>query len=260
MKRFLIAANNKLMGFYLLIIVLVLWEIAPAMGWVNPTYIPAISTIVGEAIAVGPTLFVHIGVSFRRVLIGFACCVIVGLPLAFILGGAIPKAATVLRALMQFLSQIPAYILYPVIVMIAGAGEFPIEIVIFWAGFWPILFTTIQGIQDIDPKVIRAAKAMSAKPVFLFFKVVVPSVFPNIMRGIRLGMTSCFLILIGAETMGGKEGIGWLISNSNRMAKINRMYVGVFLSAILGFALNYAMQKLESGVTKWKEVPEEAEL
>ncbi|MDR0818430.1 MAG: ABC transporter permease [Oscillospiraceae bacterium] len=261
MKRFLVAANNKMMGFYLLIAVLILWQIAPAMGWVNPTYIPAISTIASESAVMGAgAVFTHIGISLRRVLLGFICCVAAGLPLAFILGGAIPQAALVLRTLMQFLSQIPAYILYPVITMIWGVGEGSIELVIFWAGFWPILFTTIQGIQDIDPKLIRAAQAMSANPFFLFFKVIIPAVFPNIMRGIRLGMSNCFLILIGAETMGGKEGLGWLISNSTRMAKINRVYLGAFLAAILGFALNFAMQKLESRVTKWKEVPEEAEI
>jgi NitT/TauT family transport system permease protein len=259
MKRFLKVLNNKLMGYYLFIIVLTIWQLAPSFGWVNPTYIPPISTIAAEIGVMGvPAVLKHVFTSLRRVLTGFSLCVLVGLPLAFILGGAIPKASVVLRALMQFLSQIPSYILYPVITLVWGPGENSIVLVIFWSGIWSILFTTIQGIQDIDPKLIVASKTMNISPIALFFKVIVPAVFPNIMRGIRLGMTNCFLILIGAETMGGEAGLGWLISNATRMAKINRIYLGAFLAAIVGYALNTLMQKLEASVVTWKEVPEEA--
>ncbi|MDR1599083.1 MAG: ABC transporter permease [Oscillospiraceae bacterium] len=257
MKRFLTALNDRLSGYYILIAILVIWQIAPSLGWTNPTYIPPPSTILTKSEVSLLTVATHILVSFRRVLAGFLVCAAVGLPLAFLLGGAAPKAAAALRALMQFLSQIPPYILYPVVALFIGVGERAIIIIVFWSGMWPLLFSTIQGIQDIDPSLIRAARAMGARPLFLFFKVVVPGVFPNLTRGVRLGMTNCFLILIGAETMGGKEGIGWFISNSSRMAKINRVYLGAFLVAALGVALNWAMVKLEKNVVKWKRVPDE---
>jgi NitT/TauT family transport system permease protein len=259
MKRFLIALNDKLMGFYLLIAMLVLWQVAASAGWVNASYIPAITTIAHEGAVLGVGVVLnHILSSLRRVAVGFVFCAAAGLPAAFILGGAIPKASTVLNALLQFLSQIPPYIIFSVILLLFGPGEISIEFVVFWSGFWPTLFTIIQGVQDIDSMLIRAAKSMKANPVFLFFKVVVPAVLPNIMRGIRLGMTNCFLILIAAETMGATDGIGWLISNGVRMGKVNRVFLGAFLVAIVGFALNYAMQVLEANTTKWKRLSEEA--
>ncbi|SHH98484.1 NitT/TauT family transport system permease protein [Sporobacter termitidis DSM 10068] len=259
MKRFLIKANKRLMSFYLLIILLVIWQLAPSLGWTNPMYVPSLSTIATEAVKMTiPQVLLNVGVSLRRVLIGFLLCVAGGLPLAFLMGGAVPKVALALRSLMQFLSQIPAYILFPVITMIWGPGEKSIAIVIFWSGFWPLLFTTIQGIQDIDPKLIRCARTMNAGPLTLFVKVILPAVLPNLMRGIRLGMTNCFLILIGAETMGGESGIGWLINHSQRMGQVPLIYLGAILAAVLGFLLNLLMLKLENRIVKWKQLPEDA--
>ncbi|MDR2616085.1 MAG: ABC transporter permease [Oscillospiraceae bacterium] len=258
MKRFLITANKKLKGFYVLIAVLVLWQTAPRAGWVNPIYVPSITTIITQSELTPAMALKHIIVSLRRMVVGFSICTVIALPLAFILGGAIPALANVLRLLLQFLSQIPPYILYPVLALFAGIGEKSVVMIVFWAGLWPLLFTTIQGVQDINPRLISAARAMNANSALIFFKVIVPATFPNIMRGIRLGLNNSFLILIGAENIGGKEGLGWLIGNANKLGKINRVYFGAFLVVILGIALNFGIQKLENRVTGWKRLPSEA--
>jgi NitT/TauT family transport system permease protein len=258
MKKALLKTNRFLSGTYLIIALIILWQVAPNVGWTNPTFIPSFTTVLGEGAKMTlPVVLKHVGVSLRRVLTGFALCVVTAMPLAFILGGALPRVTPWLRTLMQFLSQIPPYILYPVIILFNGPGEDSIAMVIFWSGFWPVLFTTIAGITDLDPRLVRCARAMNANSLTIFFKVVLPGVFPNLMRGIRLGMTFSFLILIGAETMGSDAGIGWLIQNAQRMGNINRIYLGALLAAILGFALNRAMELLESRVIAWKPLPEE---
>ncbi|MDR2752429.1 MAG: ABC transporter permease [Clostridiales bacterium] len=257
MKRFLAAANSKLEGFYVLFALLILWQAASTFGWVNPTYVPSITSIITQSELTFLEALGHVVVSLRRVVAGFALCALIGLPLAFILAGAIPQLSFALKYLLRFLSQIPPYILYPILALFAGIGEKSVIMIVFWAGLWPLLFTTIQGIQDIDPVLVKMARSMSANQVFMFFKVVIPAVFPNIMRGMRLGFNSGFLILIGAERIGGKSGLGWLIGNANSLGKVKRVYFGAFLVVILGFALNFLMQKLETSVTKWK--PTEAE-
>jgi NitT/TauT family transport system permease protein len=256
-KGFLFALNNKLMNFYMLFLFLFVWQFAPALGWVNPVFIPAFSTIMGEAAEMTlPVVLLHIAFSLRRVVIGFLICMAAALPVGFILAGAMPRIAAVLQALMKFLSQIPPYILYSVIAIVSGPGEKAIIFVIVWSAFWPILFTTIQGINDIDTRLILCARSMSAGPILIFFKVVLPAVFPNLMRGVRQGMTMAFLMLIGAESMGAQSGIGWLIHNAQNMGYINRIYLGALMTAVVGFLLNYTMSFLEKKLTIWKEADE----
>ncbi|MDR1061470.1 MAG: ABC transporter permease subunit [Clostridiales bacterium] len=258
MGRLVSRANGALMHFYLLIALLLLWQFAPALGLVNPMFVPALSTVAREAGAMTPqTVLLHVWISFWRVLRGFSICAALALPLAFLMAGAAPKASGALGMLMSFLSQIPAYILYPIIVLLWGSGDRAILTVICWSGFWPLLFTAIQGIRDVDPKLILCARAMGTNPILLFGKIILPAVFPNIMRGVRIGLTNSFLILIGAETMGGENGIGWMISNAQRMAKIPRIYLGVILAAALGFLLNFIVARVERRVVRWKPVTED---
>lgn len=254
----LLFLNHKLMSVYLLILFIALWQAAPALGWVNPVFIPSFSTVLDSAAELTPWgLLLHIGQSLRRVVTGMAICAALALPLGFILGGALPKTAAALKALMNFLAQIPPYILYAVIVIIAGPGETAITFVIVWSAFWPVLFTVIEGVKEIDPRLIRCAKSMNTGAAQLFFKVALPAAFPNLMRGLRQGLTLGFLMLIGAESMGAKSGIGFLIHNAQVMGYISRIYLGALLSAALGFLLNFFAGFIEKKLVVWKETENE---
>ncbi|MDR3146554.1 MAG: ABC transporter permease [Treponema sp.] len=257
MSKVLHALNNRLLNVYLLVAAIVLWQIAPGLGWTNPVFVPPFSTIVGEAVEMSiPVVLLHVGHSLLRVFVGFVICMAASLPLGFILGGAFPRLAALLRALMNFLAQIPPYILYSVIAIVSGPGERAIAFVIVWSAFWPVLFTTLQGVGEIDARLIRCARSMNAGNLLVFFKVVLPAVFPNLMRGARQGMTMSFLMLIGAESMGAQSGIGFLIHNAQVMGYINRVYLGALLSAVVGFLLNAAMAFIEKKLVTWKEPSE----
>jgi NitT/TauT family transport system permease protein len=112
--------------------------------------------------------------------------------------------------------------------------------------------TTMQGISDIDPDLIRCARTMGAKGPSVFIKVALPAVFPNVMRGIRTGLTMGFLMLIGAESMGADSGIGWMIHNAQGLGWIPRIYLGALIVCITGFALNAGLGAAERVFTDWK--------
>jgi NitT/TauT family transport system permease protein len=258
MKKILSLVNNKLMGFYLIIAFLVFWEVAPKTGLANPIFVPPFSKVLleGEQFTLVKIL-INIAVSMKRVVIGFSISTVLSLPLGFVLAGAFPKVVGFIRPLTLFLSQIPPFILFPIFVIISGPGEKGIYTVIFWSSFWPILFTTIAGVQHVDARLIRCARAMKATSSDIFFKVVLPGAFPTIMTGIRSGLTMSFLMLIGAESLGADSGLGWLIHNSQTMGFIPRIYLGALLVALVGFFLNYFTETVEKNVVDWKEVAEE---
>lgn len=258
MKKLLALVNNKLMGVYLIIAFLAFWQLAPSLGLANPIFVPPLSTVLAEGHEMTLIkILINIAVSMKRVVIGFVISTALGLPFGFILAGALPRVVSFIRPLTVFLSQIPPFILFPIFVIISGPGEGGIYTVIFWSSFWPILFTTIAGVQHVDARLIRCAKAMKASNFDIFFKVVLPGAFPTIMTGIRSGLTMSFLMLIGAESMGADSGLGWLIHNSQSMGFIPRIYLGALLVAVVGFALNYFSETVEKNVFDWKEVAEE---
>ncbi|MDR2606712.1 MAG: ABC transporter permease [Oscillospiraceae bacterium] len=257
MKKFLHAANDKLVGTYLIIAFILLWQFSHSFGWTNPLYVPPFTKVVDDAAFIGiGKILIHISISMKRVIVGFAISTAVALPLGFVLGGGVPKLADVLKPLIAFLQQIPPYILYPVFMLIIGPGENGIQLVIYWSVFFPVLNTTLQGVRDIDAALIRSAKAMSANSVTVFIKVVLPAVFPSLMRGVRTGLTMGFLMLIGAESMGADSGLGWMINNAQRMAWVPRVYLGALLVCIIGFLLNWWLGVIERTFVDWKQTAE----
>jgi len=253
MLKILYAINKKLLSLYVIIAFFILWEVAPRIGWADPQFMPPLSHVLASAKQVTLLkILLDTCVSLKRIIIGFTLSTILAVPVGFLLGGAFPKFAKFFKPLLSFLAQIPPFILFPVFVIIFGIGEKGIYTVILWAAFWPIMFTTIAGVQNVDPLLIKSAKSMGSNNLTIFFKVIIPAALESIIIGMKTGMSMAFMMLIGAESLGSDSGLGWLIHNSQSMGFIPRIYLAVILVAILGLVVNYVFQWLEESIIVWK--------
>jgi NitT/TauT family transport system permease protein len=250
--------NQRASAVYLLLIFFVLWEIVPRVGLADPVYLPPLSRVLQEAAVVGfSQLATDVIISVGRIVSGFAIAIVCALPLGFVLAGAFKKASAFLNPLMTFFSQIPPFILFPVFIIIFGVGETGILTVIIWSAFWPTLFAAIAGANHADPLLIKSARSMGAGRLSIFANVIIPGALPQIMTGMRNGLTLCFMMLIGAETMGASSGMGWEINMAQRMAVVPRIYLMALVVAIVGLIINYLFEWLERHVVVWRDVAEQ---
>jgi len=238
---------------YLVLAVLVLWQLAPTLGLVDPVYLPPLTRVLAESEALGLTrLAGDVGMSLLRIVVGFSLATALALALGFVLAGAFKRIAAFIRPLMVFLSQIPPFILFPVFIIVIGVGETSILFVIVWSAFWLILFSTITGFSQTDPQLMKIARSMTAGRLTVFLSVVVPGALPHIMTGMRNGLTLAFMMLIGAETMGAASGMGWEINMAQRMAVIPRIYLIALVVAVVGLIVNYLFEWLERRLVVWQ--------
>jgi NitT/TauT family transport system permease protein len=247
--------NKKLLSYYALVVFFALWEIAPKAGWADGQFLPPLSKVLvtgWQRILMGE-IFISIAVSLQRTLIGFVLAIAIGIPLGFVLGGSLPKAAKFFNPLFTALSQVNPVTLIPVFIIIFGIGEQGKIAIIFWASIWPILFTTVAGVQQLDRIYIRAAKSMGANSVTIFFKVILPGASPSICQGMKTGLTMAFMMLIAAESIGADSGLGWIIHNSALNNTIPRMYAAILIIAIIGLLLNYVLEWLEKNLISWRQ-------
>lgn len=253
-------ANNKLLSYYFIVLFFVLWQVAPVVGWANPIFIPPLSKVLNAlwTLTQSGAIFVDISVSLERVFVGFSIAIIVGLPLGFILGGWLPPVEKFLQPLMNLCAQINIVTLLPLFIVLFGVGEGGKYGVIFWASFWPILFTTMAGVKQVDPLLIKCARSMGANGITIFFKIILPGAALQIFAGIKIGATMAFMLLIGAEMLGSNAGLGWLIRNSEDNWQIPRLYVGLLTIAVVGLIINYFFEWLESTLITWREAMPEA--
>lgn len=261
MPDWLRKVNTKLFSFYFIALFFLFWEAAPRLGWANAQFVPPLSVVLAEGwkIVRNGEMFIHISISLQRTFLGFLFALAAGLPLGFILGGWLPRTARFLRPLMNFLAQINSMTLFPLFLVLFGLGEAGKVSIILWAAFWPILFTTMSGVQQMDPLYIKCARSMGTSGVGIFFKIVLPGASAQILAGVRTGITMSFMMLIGAEMVGANMGLGWLVHNAEANYVVPRMYVGLLTIALFGLGIHSFMQWLEKNIITWKEAgPEQS--
>lgn len=254
----LLGINNRLLDWYGIIFLLVLWEVGPRRGWIDTQFFPPPSLIIAEGIKMAGKgeLLIQITSSLERLVKGLSVALLVGIPLGFILGGWFPRLTHFLRPLLRLLGQINAFSLFPLFVLFFGIGELAKFAVIFWSCLWPILFTTISGVQGVDPLYVKVARSMGSGRLTLFVRVLFPGALPSIFTGIRLGTTVAFLMLIAAEMIGANAGLGWLVHNASMNYVIPRLYLAAAIIAFLGMGMNTLLHFIEANVIKWKETVE----
>jgi len=133
-----------------------------------------------------------------------------------------------------------------------GLGESSKIAIIFYAASWQILMNTINGVKSVDPIYIKAARSMGVSDFELFTKVILPASIPSIVIGARLGANVSLMVVIAAEMIGAKSGLGFFIQNAEFNFLVPEMYAGVLTLAIVGLTVNYLLVWAEKKMTSWK--------
>lgn len=234
---------------------LALWEIAPHLGLFDARYLPPFSEVAKALweIVLDGTLATHAAISLQRSLSGFGLALLIATPVGLLLGWY-PRLEKFFDPLLQLFRQTSVLALFPVFILVFGIGEFSKIFLIFWAVQWPILLNTALGVKEVDPILIKAARSMNASTWQIFSKVVLPAAFPSIFLGIRLAATYSILVLIAAEMVGARSGLGFLLFDSEQLFKIPTMFASIVTMALLGLGLNYALVAIGNRINSWKGV------
>ena len=234
---------------------ILLWELAPHLGLINPIFIPPPSVIVAKIyeLSISGELLVNTAASLQRVFLGFIIALAVALPLGFLIGGWFKTFETAVNPLLQVLGQANPFTLFPVFIALLGIGELSKISIIYWVCQWPVLFNTVSGIKSVDPVYIKVGRSMGLTKFKLFRKVLLPAAMPAVFTGIRMSAVFAFFMLIGAEMIGAHSGLGFLIIQSQAVFNMPKMYAAIVSVAFLGIVINYLMLQLEKKAMSWKE-------
>jgi NitT/TauT family transport system permease protein len=198
-------------------------------------------------------LFQHVRASLSRSLIGFALSIVSGVPLGLLMGWY-KGVANTLSPLLEALRNTAALALLPVFILLLGIGETSKIALIVYASSWPILLNTVSGVRNVDPLLIKSARTMGLSSSQLFRKVILPASVPTIFVGIRLAGATSLVVLVAAEMIGAKAGLGYLIIYAQYNFQIAHMYFGILTITLIGVLFNGFLQRVERHFTSWKPV------
>jgi NitT/TauT family transport system permease protein len=235
------------------VVLLVVWEAAPRLGLVDATFLPSFSAVLGAwwDLLVSGNLLENTRASLARSLAGFGLAVAGAVPLGLLIGWYKP-VSTLLSPLLEVFRNTAALALLPVFVLLLGIGETSKIAIVFYACTWPILLNTISAVGGVDPTLLRLAKSMNLSGFRLFQKVILPAAVPTVFTGIRLAGAVSILVLVAAEMVGAKAGLGYLINASQYNFAIPQMYAGIITISAIGVLFNQVLVSVERRFTSWR--------
>ncbi|MGW1763724.1 ABC transporter permease [Streptomyces sp. NPDC002073] len=232
---------------------LLVWEAAPRFGLVDRTFLPPFSEVARawwELLGDGQ-LGEHTRASLVRSFGGFGIAVGVAIPLGLLIGWYRP-VADLLGPLLEVFRNTAALALLPVFTLLLGIGETSKVSIIVYACLWPVLLNTISAVRNADPTLVKLARSMDLSTPRLFQKVILPASVPAIFTGIRLAGAVSILVLVAAEMIGAKAGLGYLINASQFNFAIPQMYAGIVTISAIGVAFNQVLVTVERRLGSWR--------
>jgi NitT/TauT family transport system permease protein len=191
------------------------------------------------------TLWEHIAASLLRVGTGFILAVCLAVPLGLWIG-RVNGAYVTLNPVFQMLRPISPIAWIPIAILWFGVGNASPIFLIFIAAVFPMIVQTAAGVHEIEMRYLRAAENFGVSRSKLFGQVIVPAVLPQIIVGMRISLGVAWLVVVAAEMIALRSGLGYMIMDSrNAGNRYDLVVAGMIIIGLIGLMLDGLMRLLE---------------
>jgi NitT/TauT family transport system permease protein len=184
-------------------------------------------------------LFEHIVTSLRRIAVGLAWAVLLGVPLGFLLG-RLRWLDEALSPALQFLRMISPLSWMPIAVMSLGVGDRAVYFLLAFAALWPLAMSTAAGVAQIDRRWLQLGESLAATRLEMLWHIYVPGIAAHVLTGVRLAIGILWIVLVPAEMLGVSAGLGYLILDTRDRLAYSELTAVILVIGALGFLLDYA--------------------
>ena len=199
------------------------------------------------------TMFVHVGFTLFRILVGLALAIGVGVPIGMLMG-RFRVVERFFLPLVSVLSPIPSLAWVPLFILWFGLGNTASIALVLYAALFPLVLNTWTGVRSINRLWIRAASAMGAERQTLFAKVVLPGALPFVIAGLRQAFARSWIAVVGGEMIAATRwGLGWVVFDSKEFLNTDVMMGTLVVIGLLGLAFErFVFQAVENRtVARW---------
>jgi ABC-type nitrate/sulfonate/bicarbonate transport system permease component len=229
------------------------WELAARLGFIDVRFFPAPSSIVTALIASAQSgeLIDNTAISLQRLIFGFLLGGVPALVIGIVMGISRPIRAFA-DPLIAATYPIPKSSILPLILLIFGLGEMSKVMMVAIGVFYPIAINATAGVMQINRIYLDVGTSFRAGRWATFRTIALPGALPFIMTGVKLGAGLGLILIAIAEMVGAKSGLGYMIWSAWETFSVEKMYVGLFMIAIIGFVMTLGLNELERWLIPWK--------
>lgn len=196
-------------------------------------------------------LLVHVATSLKRIAVGLAWALLVGVPLGFAIG-LLPWLEQTLSPTLQFLRMISPLSWMPLAVMSLGVGDHAVYFLLAFAAVWPLVMSTASGVAHLDRRWIQLGESLAATRAEMLWHIYVPGIAAHVLTGVRLAIGIVWIVLVPAEMLGVSAGLGYLILDTRDRLAYSELSAVILVIGVLGFLLDLAARavaaRFSSGV------------
>lgn len=233
--------------------VILLWELSARAGLIDLRFFPAPSAVAVTmwAMLKSGALTEHLGASLARVAIGFVIGAVPAIAIGILIG-LNRVARAVIQPLIDAIYPIPKIAILPLVLLIFGIGEGGKYAILAIGVFFQVVITTAAGVAAIDRVYFDVARSFRVGWWGTARTVVLPGALPVIFAGVRLGVGTALLLVIAAEMVAARSGLGFLIWQSWQVFAVDEMYVGLATISLTGLCLFQMLSAIEARVLRWR--------
>ena len=230
-----------------------LWEFAKPLGIPLLSNLPSITEIISTSkeLLKSPLYWEGWMLSVRRITLGFLLAQAVGIPIGLIM--AMNRTAfDTTFPIVEILRPVPPVAWIPVSIIFWPTRELSVLFIVFLGAFWIVLLNTIGGASNIDQNYKRAALSLGSSPRDMFWRIILPATVPSIITGMAVGIGIAWEMVVAAEMVAGRTGLGYLLWQSFEINAIAQCIVCMISIGIAGYISSEIIRLVGRFATPWQ--------
>lgn len=181
--------------------------------------------------------------SLLRVTIGFTLAVALGIPTGLWLGLK-TQARTAFLPTVNFFRNLSPIAWIPFAILWFGIGDVPAIFLIFLASFFPLVLATMAAVANIPAIYFRVARDYGMNGSELLTQVTLPAIMPQIITALRVTAGLSWVVLVAAEMIAGKDGLGFAIWDARNGLRPELVLEGMIVIGVIGVVIDRFIQRL----------------
>lgn len=198
----------------------------------------------------GLGLFGHIWASLKRVFIALFFAWLIGISFGILIGWN-KKANALFGPIFTAFRAVPPLAWVPLVTIWFGINEFPKILIVFIGGLMPVVVNTQAGISNVQKEYLDIGTIFNANKRQMLFEIAIPSALDAIFAGLRNSTSAAWMVVLAAEMLGGKSGVGFLITRGQEAGDYALCLLAMVCIGVVGALLAILIQLLERLVCPW---------
>ena len=243
----------RLGSLIVLALIVALWAEIAALKLVPPLFLPT-PLRAWNALVNGFSrgdLSAKLEGTLAHMILGWLVASLLGVAIGALIGSS-SLARAYIGPTLEFLRPLPASAVIPVAIAIFGLTPSMAIGVIAFGSIWPMLLATVHGFAHVEPRLNEVARVLNLSRVAAVWKIALPSAMPDILSGLRLGLTVALILSVVCEMIAGLDGLGAWELVAARAYRSPDIFAGVILLGAIGLIANAALSAIEARALRWR--------